>query len=104
MTFDTEILTRGPYKYGVDWNLGDVVTIQNKQWGVTLDSRITEVTEIYEPAGFQLRATFGSNIPTLVERVKKELDQPLIEKGLLQAGEQGTYLSGQRHSLQLRLL
>ncbi|MFY9119181.1 MAG: hypothetical protein WAO57_02570 [Syntrophomonadaceae bacterium] len=89
LTFDTEILTRGPYKYGVDWNLGDVVTIQNKKWGVTLDSRITEVTEIYEPAGFQLKVTFGSNIPTLVERVKKEFDLPLIEKSLLQTGEQG---------------
>lgn len=47
---------------------------------MTLDSRITEVTEIYEPAGFQLKVTFGSNIPTLVERVKKEFDLPLIEK------------------------
>ena len=89
LTFDTEILAKGPYHYGKDWDLGDVVTVQNKKWGVMLNSRITEVTEIYEPAGFQLRATFGSNIPTLVERVKKELDLPLIEKGLLEKGEQG---------------
>ncbi len=89
LTFDTEILAKGPYHYGKDWDLGDVVTVQNKKWNVTLNSRITEVTEICEPAGFQLRATFGSNIPTLVERVKKELDLPLIEKGLLEKGEQG---------------
>lgn len=89
LTFDTEILTQGPYRYGQDWDLGDVVTVQNRKWGVTLDSRITEITEVYEPAGFALRATFGSNIPTLAERIKQELDAPLIEKGLLKKGEPG---------------
>lgn len=89
LTFDTEILTEGPYLYGEDWDLGDVVTIQNKKWGLTTNSRITEVTEIYEPGGFQLRVTFGNNLPTLVERMKKESDLPLIEKSLLEKGEQG---------------
>ncbi len=79
LTFDTEILTKGPYCYGKDWDLGDIVTVRNRKWGVTLDSRITEVTETYEPTGFQLRATFGNNIPTLVDRVKQEIDIPLIE-------------------------
>ena len=89
LTFDTEILTQGPYHYGQDWDLGDVVTVQNRKWGVTLDSRITEITEVYEPAGFELRATFGSSMPTLVERIKQGLDAPLIEKGLLEKGEPG---------------
>lgn len=79
-TFDNEILTRGPYRYGEDWDLGDVVTIQNRHWGVTIDSRITEVTEIYEPGGFKLSATFGDSIPTLPERIKQEMDRPLVEK------------------------
>lgn len=89
LTFDTEIPPEGPYKYGEDWDLGDVVTVQNRKWGVTLDSRITEVTEVYEPSGFQLRVTFGSSIPTLPDRIKQELDAPLVEKGLLEKGDPG---------------
>ncbi|WP_461366633.1 siphovirus ReqiPepy6 Gp37-like family protein [Candidatus Darwinibacter acetoxidans] len=80
LTFDTEILTESPYKYGTDWDLGDIVTVQNRKWGVTLDSRVTEVTEVYEPAGFRLQATFGSSIPTLPEKIKQELDRPLVER------------------------
>lgn len=80
LTFDTDILTEGPFKYGVDWDLGDIVTVQNRKWGVTLDSRVTEVTEIYEPGGFKLQATFGSSIPTLPEKIKQELDRPLVER------------------------
>ena len=80
LTFDTNILTHGPYRYGEDWDLGDIVTVQNRKWGVTLDSRVTEVTEIYEPGGFKLQATFGSSIPTLPEKIKQELDRPLVER------------------------
>lgn len=79
-TFDNEILTNGPYTYLEDWNLGDIVTAMNRKWGVTLDARITEVKEILEPGGFRIEATFGNNVPTLVEKIKKELDGPLVEK------------------------
>ncbi len=89
LTFDTEILTQGPYGYGEDWDLGDIVTVQNRKWGVTLDSRVTEVTEVYEPGGFRLSATFGSSIPTLPEKLKQEMDQPLVERPEITAGEQG---------------
>ena len=78
LTFDTEILTQGPYHYGQDWDLGDVVTVQNRKWGVTLDSRITEITEVYEPAGFELRA-MAAVCPLSSD--KAGLDAPLIEKG-----------------------
>lgn len=82
-TFDSEILTDGPYQYREDWDLGDIVTAMNRKWGVTMDARITEVKEIFEPGGFRLEATFGSNIPTLVEKIKKELDGPLTEKSTI---------------------
>lgn len=82
-TFDSEILTNGPYQYQVDWDLGDIITAMNRKWGVTLNARITEVKEIYEPGGLRLEATFGNNVPSLVERIKQELDGPLIEKSNL---------------------
>lgn len=61
------------FVYEVDYDLGDIVTVQNKEWGVTLDARITEIKEIYEPGGFSLEATFGNSRPTLVSKIKQEL-------------------------------
>ena len=63
------------FNYEIDYDLGDIVTIQNKDWGVTLDSRITEIKEIYEVGGFSLEATFGNNRPTLIQKIKQELQQ-----------------------------
>lgn len=89
-TFGSEIMTDNPFRYGKDWGLGDVVTVQNKKWNVTLNARITEVIEIYEANGFRLQATFGNNIPTLIEKIKQEIDSPIIEKTDPVPGEPGT--------------
>jgi hypothetical protein len=70
-----QILTNSPFVYEKDYDLGDIVTIQNREWGVTRDARITEIKEIYEPGGFQIEATFGESRPTLIKRIKQELNQ-----------------------------
>ncbi|CEG28071.1 siphovirus ReqiPepy6 Gp37-like family protein [Bacillus sp. B-jedd] len=70
-----QILTHSPFKYEVDYDLGDIVTVQNKSWGVTLDARITEIQEIYERSGFKLEAVFGQSRPTLIKKIKQELAQ-----------------------------
>jgi hypothetical protein len=70
-----QVLTNSPFKYEIDYDLGDIVTIQNREWDVTRDARITEIKEIYEPGGFQIEATFGESRPTLIKRLKQELDQ-----------------------------
>ena len=57
MTFDNEILTQSNLVYE-DYNLGDLVTAINSKWKVVLDSRITEVTEIYEVGGYRINAVF----------------------------------------------
>ncbi|MEF7566303.1 hypothetical protein V4V35_25260, partial [Bacillus infantis] len=70
-----QVLTKSPFVYERDYDLGDIVTIQNVDWGVTLDARITEVKEIYENSGFSIEATFGNNRPTLIQKIKQELKQ-----------------------------
>ncbi|GAK09635.1 siphovirus ReqiPepy6 Gp37-like family protein [Geomicrobium sp. JCM 19038] len=35
-SFTCQILTESPFQYERDWNLGDIVTVQNRKWGVTL--------------------------------------------------------------------
>lgn len=70
-----QILTNSPFKYEIDYDLGDVVTVQNKDWYVTMDTRITEIKEFYEVSGFKIEATFGNNRPTLIQKIKQELSQ-----------------------------
>lgn len=80
-TFESQVIDFGSFIYGDDWNLGDIVTVQNRKWNVTLDSRIVEIREIYEANGLSLEATFGNNIPTILDEIKKiKKQQPLIEK------------------------
>ncbi len=70
LSFQSELLPNGAFKYEEDWNLGDVVTVQNKDLNITMDTRITEVTEIYEAGGFKLNVIFGNSLPTLREKLK----------------------------------
>ncbi|GIO39293.1 hypothetical protein J41TS12_41540 [Paenibacillus antibioticophila] len=69
-TYNGLILNTGSFEYEKDWDLGDIVTQQNKKWGLTMHSRITEIKEIYEPAS-KLEITLGDEIPTITEFVKK---------------------------------
>jgi hypothetical protein len=70
-----QVLTKSPFKYQKDYDLGDIVTVQSRDWGVTLDTRITEIKEIYEVSGFKIEAVFGNNRPTLIKKIKQELAQ-----------------------------
>lgn len=73
ISLQSEVLPKGPFAYQKDWDLGDVVTVQNKDWNLTMDTRITEVTEVYEPGGFRLQVTFGNSLPTLAQKLKSVL-------------------------------
>jgi hypothetical protein len=72
-TFESDILSYNTFVYETDWDLGDIVTIQNKKWGLTLNTRITEIKEIHESKGFKLQVTFGNSIPTLMDIVKNKI-------------------------------
>ena len=72
---ECQILTNSPFKYQKDYDLGDVTTIQNIDWGITMDARITEIKEVHEITGFSIEATFGNDRPTLIQKIKQELSQ-----------------------------
>lgn len=76
-TIEGQVKTQvySPFIYEIDYKLGDIVTIQNRDWNVTLNAKITEVKEIYDSNGFTLEATFGNNRPTLIQKIKQELSQ-----------------------------
>ena len=70
-----QILTNSPFRYQADYDYGDITTIQNLDWGITMDARITDIKEIYEANGFSIEATFGNSRPTLIQKIKQELSQ-----------------------------
>jgi len=65
-----QILTQSMFKLGVDYNLGDTVTVQNEDWNVGVNSRVTEVQESWESKGYDIRLTFGNQIPDLISKLK----------------------------------
>ncbi|KON10104.1 siphovirus ReqiPepy6 Gp37-like family protein [Clostridium botulinum] len=70
-TFESSVIPSGSFNYMQDWDLGDIVTVMDRKWSITLNSRITEIKEIYETNGFNLECTFGNNIPTIIDNIKK---------------------------------
>lgn len=70
-----QLLNQGSFIYEKDFNNGDIATIQNLNWGVTLDARITSVREAYENNTHIIEGTFGNNKPTLIQKIKQELSQ-----------------------------
>ncbi|MEG1415675.1 MAG: siphovirus ReqiPepy6 Gp37-like family protein, partial [Clostridium sp.] len=57
--------------YKRDFNLGDIVTIFDDEWQIELNTRITEIQEIYENSGPAINVIFGSNIPSVYEKLKR---------------------------------
>lgn len=71
-SFEVQIIPYGSFSYEQDYNLGDIVTVQDRKLGVTMNTRIIEFKEIYEVGGFSLEATFGTNIPNLLTDIKRQ--------------------------------
>ena len=57
--FNGEILNYNNYTYGVDYNLGDKVSVIN-EYGIRGNATITEITEVEDESGYRL-------VPTLSE-------------------------------------
>ncbi|EJW17558.1 siphovirus ReqiPepy6 Gp37-like family protein [Paenibacillus alvei] len=74
ITFDGRVLDTRSFQYEHDWDLGDIVTLRDDEWGVELNSRITEVREIYEQDS-KIEIQFGDEIPTVTKAVKSMQNQ-----------------------------
>lgn len=72
-TFDSKINVTSNLVYKTDYELGDVVACTSKKWGITIKSRITEIEEIYEEKGLSINATFGNNVPALIDKIKQQI-------------------------------
>ena len=73
INFEVNILPYGSFNYEKDYDLGDIVTIQDRKLNLILNARIIEFKEIYESDGFKLEAVFGSNIPNILNKLNKQV-------------------------------
>lgn len=72
-SFESEIDSNSQYAYREDFDLGDKVTVVNHKWGIIMHPRITAVTETYERNIVDISLEFGTNIPTLLDVIKRKL-------------------------------
>ena len=57
VTFDGAVIPDVTFTYKTDYNLGDIVTVEN-QFGITADARIVEVVEVLDENGYSIEPTF----------------------------------------------
>ncbi len=55
------------FTYKEDYDLGDIVTVRKKNWGLYMDQRITELQEVYEYGGGYVVPTLGSPLPETID-------------------------------------
>lgn len=73
-TFEAQIRVFGDiqYEFGKDYQKGDKVTVRDKQLGVVVSARITEVEEDFDDE-YALVLMFGYSYPTLMQKVKQQI-------------------------------
>lgn len=66
-TFEYETVASINFKYKIDYDLGDIVTIHKKKWGIKMNQRITEIQEVYENDGMIVIPVLGSPLPEKID-------------------------------------
>ena len=66
-------IAEGPYRYREDYCLGDIVTLRCREWGVSMDARLTEMTTEYSAGGVRHTAVFGTAPLTVFGRLRRQL-------------------------------
>jgi hypothetical protein len=65
----------GPFTYGVDYSLGDEVTVVNSSNGEAVTVQIVEVKETIEEDGHEVELIFGQGRPLLSDVLKNKFKQ-----------------------------
>lgn len=67
--FEATIRTIGSqYEYLKDYNIGDVVTVQDDRLGISIDVRIIKVEQSFSD-DYDLLITFGYDMPKLLRKL-----------------------------------
>lgn len=55
------------FLYKEDYDLGDIVMVKKKNWGIAMKRRITEIQEIYENGALTIVPTIGEAMPETID-------------------------------------
>lgn len=72
-SFESEIDNNSQFVYGVDFFIGDKVTNRNDELGIATHSRVVTAKEKWTRQGYSLNLEFGTSIPTLLDKIKREV-------------------------------
>lgn len=75
-TFECETINNG---YIDEWDLGDIVTVLDKELGYLEHTRVIEVQESYEGGEVIIEPTFGTIVSMFTDKLKQILNTPLNE-------------------------
>ena len=60
------------YKYGVDYDVGDTVSVYSARFEVSTTKILTEMQETWDNTGHFLNPTFGKRSPTIADYIKRK--------------------------------
>lgn len=66
-SFECDTIALGNFKYMIDYDLGDIVTVKKNAWGLSSELRITEIMEVYEHEVMKVVPTLGNPLPTTLD-------------------------------------
>jgi len=72
-SFDAGVNPHGNLRYKQDFDLGNMVKVIAKPWGVSMTARISEIEETYDAEGFSLFITFGKSELTLAQKMRSDM-------------------------------
>lgn len=61
------------FVYGRDYNLGDTVSVQDEELGLSIKATVTEMMVTYDSNGYSYEPTFGYGLPTLESKIKRSI-------------------------------
>lgn len=67
LSFECETDANRNFFYKKDYDLGDIVTVQKLNWGVSADLRMAGLTEIYEYGAMKVSPILGNPLPETID-------------------------------------
>jgi len=72
-SFESEVYPNSSLTYEEDYDVGDMVTVQDKTIGIQVDTRITEAVESYQSGqAVQIQLKFGNTMPTFLSTINNQ--------------------------------
>jgi len=72
-TFKAQALQKDTMRYGINYNLGDIVTVKDRDWGISMHPRLTEMHLESKDDGEIYTATFGTAPINFIERLRRQI-------------------------------